>query len=673
MADGAAAAVDKSKEVKDDKPQAHHEAAAGALDKLKADSQVVKPDAKPADSTVAKSADVAGDSKTVAGDAKKDGTDHGDEHTKSWTELALDEVRNTKLAAWLSSKSDAAPVAKAEDKDHLDIPALDFGSAAPLKFNQPVDQPADKPADKPAPSTWDTIWNVAEKGGSAVVDYLHQAADSAWSTVESSVTKLESLGSKFADNATTAGVAVEGAYSKISAQAADMFNDIKSDGKAVTKDGVTYHFAKDGDAAVENKNLSVVSEKNGDRIVTDKKTGDVFDYNKNTGEITKVEKNGEVTHYSKDEVTKQYGDWVGVVNNLTDDAARTGRKLAMGEVQTDPDGKLHYQGIDRKVTMSPADKTVTMEMTDKEGKPTGVSFVIDHKTHMVTIDDHGQKSTESTKDFFAHNKLAEGLKVHGSHIDMDGQHEGHDHKMHAQAVTIDAAAAAKDPALVVKSKENGETVAIRADGKGKFDELHADSAGQQIGNRTQVDAHNTAHAVEEINPQGVVVSNIDLSRGFEPSFFNNDGSALWNLTSSGDMCFGSPSDSDYFSLSSNDIFSDSQGEEVDYFTASDNSARAWYEQEATSERVAEKAEDESEAGQALAQATYVDSIYIDPNNVGSVEGEVEGALELATDALYDGASHNNTAVVAAASAAIAAIDDERSKLSATTTDSVQAA
>jgi hypothetical protein len=139
------------------------------------------------------------------------------------------------------------------------------------------------------------------------------------------------------------------------------------------------------------------------------------------------------------------------------------------------------------------------------------------------------------------------------------------------------------------------------------------------------------------------------------------------------MCFGSPSDSDYFSLSSNDVFSDSQGEEIDYYSASDDSAHTWYEQEAASERIAEKAEDESEAGQALAQASYVDSIYIDPSNVGSVEGEVEDALVLATDALYDGASHNNTAVVASASAAIAAIDDERSKLSATTTDSVQAA
>lgn len=324
--------------------------------------------------------------------------------------------------------------------------------------------------------------------------------------------------------------------------------------------------------------------------------------------------------------------------------------------------------------MSPADKTVTMEMTDKDGKPTGVSFVIDHKTHMVTIDDHGQKTTESSKDFFAHNKLAEGLRVHGSHIDMDGEHEGHDHKMHGQAVTIDAAAAAKDPSLVVKSKENGETVAIRADGQGKFDELHADSTGQQIGNRMQVDAHNTAHAVEEVNPQGVVVSNIDLSRGFEPSFYNNDGSALWNLTSSGDMCFGSPSDSDFFSLSNNDIFSDSQGEEINYSTASDDSsAYTWYQQDSAAERVAEKAEDEGEADRALAQANYVDSIYIDPTNVGSVEGEVEGALDLATDALYDGASHNNTAVVAAASAAIAAIDDERSKLSSGPTDSVQAA
>lgn len=62
MADGAAAAVDKTKEVKDDKPQAHQEAAAGALDKLKADSHVAKPGDpkppekpgdKPADTTVA--------------------------------------------------------------------------------------------------------------------------------------------------------------------------------------------------------------------------------------------------------------------------------------------------------------------------------------------------------------------------------------------------------------------------------------------------------------------------------------------------------------------------------------------------------------------------------------------------------------------------------------------
>jgi hypothetical protein len=365
-----------------------------------------------------------------------------------------------------------------------------------------------------------------------------------------------------------------------------------------------------------------------------------------------------------------------VVNKLSDNAGEFGRKLAMGEAQTDPDGKIHYQGIDRKVTIDKAAHTITMDMMGNDGKPSGVSFTIDHKTHMVTINDHGQTTTESSKDFFAHNKLAEGLRVHGSHIDMDGMHEGHDHVMHAQTVSLDNSATSSDPALRVKNNQTGESVTVDGDGKGKFEEIHRDAQGALIGNKVEVDAHNKAHVYEEVNDKGVVVTNIDTTKGFDIAFKNDDGTNLWNMNPSGNMCFGTPGDSDYFSLSPAGIFTDSKGENVNellgvwsFFERAQEKER----QRVEYERQQQAAADENEANEAASEASALPDIPDLPADVNAANLQVAGVLDLAIDALYEGEAHNNSSVIAAASSAIAAINDEQARLDAVPSDGPVAA
>lgn len=661
-----AQAADKPKEAKTDVPDPHKEAAAGAHDKLTADATVKpKAEAKPDDKSGDQKTADAG--KTVVGSdgQPKKAPEHAEE-PKSFSEMALDEVRNSTIGKWWTGKSDTpdkdAPKVAA-DPDHLDIPALDYGNAGRTLSVADTSKPADASTAGKDSWSWGGLWNSGE-------EWLKSAANKTWDAIGSGVNYIENLDSKFADNASTKSGG-DGAYQKASADMAALSKDINSDGKSYTKDGVSYHFSKDGDAMVDSKNLSVLSEKNGDRIVTDKRTGDIFKVDPKTGEVTRTEKDGDVTHYSKDEVTKQYGDWFGVVNKLSDNAGDYGRKLAMGEAQTDPDGKIHYQGIDRKVTIDKAAHTVTMDMMGSDGNPNGVSFTIDHKTHMVTINDHGQTSTESTKDFFAHNKLAEGLRVHGSRIDMDGMHEGQDHRMHAHTVSIDNSAAGTDSAMVVKNNQTGESVSIDGDGKGKFEEIHRDAQGALIGNKVEVDAHNKAHAYEEVNDKGVVVTNIDTTKGFDIAFKNDDGTNLWNMNPSGNMCFGSPGDADYFSLSPSGIFTDSEGDNVNDLSG----ASSYYAEEAEAERAREEdyreqvaAEDEGEANAAVDAAYALPDIPELPSDVNGAYAQVAGVLDLADDALYDGMAHNNSYAVASASSAIAAINDERARLDAVPAD-----
>jgi hypothetical protein len=648
-----APAADTSKETKHDAPDAHKEAAAGALDKMKVDAAPAKADAKSADQP-----------------AKKElAVDHQTEGHKSFTESVLDEMRNSTLGKWYTGKSDTAvnadaPSKASADPAHLDITPLNYGDdKKPLAA-------ADSTTKGPGNDswTWGGLWNSGE-------EFLKSAANKTWDVIGSGISYIENMDCKFTSNATTKSGG-EAAYKQATDNLAALSKDINSDGKSYTKDGVSYHFSKDGDAMVDSKNLSVLSEKNGDRLVTDKRTGDIFKVDPKSGEVTRTEKNGHVTQYSKEEVTNQYGDWFGVVNKLSDNAGEYGRKLAMGEAQTDPDGKIHYQGIDRKVTIDKAAHTITMDMMGNDGKPSGVSFTIDHKTHMVTINDHGQTTTESTKDFFAHNKLAQGLRVHGSHIDMDGMHEGHDHVMHAQTVSLDNSATSSDPALRVKNNQTGESVSVDGDGKGKFEEIHRDAQGALIGNKVEVDAHNKAHVYEEVNDKGVVVTNIDTTKGFDIAFKNDDGTNLWNMNPSGNMCFGTPGDSDYFSLSPAGIFTDSKGENLNelfgvwsFFERAQEKER----QRVEYERQQQAAADENEANEAASEAYALPDIPELPTDVNAANSQVAGVLDLAIDALYEGEAHNNSSVIAAASSAIAAINDEQARLDAVPSDGPVAA
>lgn len=260
-------------------------------------------------------------------------------------------MRNSTLGKWYTGKSDttvnANPPAKASaDPAHLDITPLNYGDdKKPLAA-------ADSTTKSPGSDSWSWggLWNSGE-------EFLKSAANKTWDVIGSGMSYIENLDSKFTSNSTTKSGG-EVAYKQATDNLAALSKDINSDGKSYTKDGVSYHFSKDGDAMVDSKNLSVLSEKNGDRLVTDKRTGDIFKVDPKSGEVTRTEKNGHVTQYSKEEVTKQYGDWFGVVNKLSDNAGEYGRKLAMGEAETDPDGKIHYQGIDRKVTIDKAAHTM---------------------------------------------------------------------------------------------------------------------------------------------------------------------------------------------------------------------------------------------------------------------------------------------------------------------------
>lgn len=521
-----APAADKTKDVSTPTKSEAGDAASAATAKL-------QEDAKPGDTNKAKTTN--GQTEVTDATSKKPEVEE-----KSWLDKAREEALdflgfNGSSTAKTEAKPEAkakAPEVKGKEELHLDIPKLDYGISAsyksePLSFKQSGEKPeGEKPAEKTG-LNW--LWDKAYTGVTSAGKYVTDGISGAWDSLTSSVSAIEEGTSKFGHNESTVKSPVgeykisndKGELVDFSGETDKLLAKITSEGKTIEnkETGVKYSFAKDGDMAIHTKDLTVISDKDGHRIVTDKKTGDVLDYDKKTNEITRIEKDGTRTHYSKEEVDKTYGDWIRVVNTLADGAQDIGKKLAAGEVITQGDN-VTVRRTNDMVTVNKPEQTMVITGLKDDGSESGVKHNIDFKTGTVTSESNGVKGEPQ--------RLRDFLKEHPEYkIGPDGifkfdcHRKGRDNRMHRQQMELNAGDG-KGPAMIATNSETGETVRIDSPGHGKVEQVRADATGKQLGDKVLVDPNDKAHAYQEVNAQGVVTAKVDTSKPDAAFTFNDD-------------------------------------------------------------------------------------------------------------------------------------------------------
>ncbi len=520
-----APAADKTKDATPPVKTEAGDAATSAKAKLQEDA------AKPNDAT-----------KATPTDGKKESSDatskKAEPEEKSWLDKAREEALdflgfNGSSAVKVEGKPEAKPKQpepKSKEELHLDIPKLDYGFTSNLKLEPTaIAKPGDKPADAKEEKTglsW--LWDKAYSGVTSAGKYVTDSFSGAWDSLTGSATVIEQGISNFGHNETTVkGAAGEykitndkGELVEFTSEANGLLTKINTDGKSIVdeKTGMKYTFAPNGDMALDNKAVTVISDKDGHRIITDKKSGDVFDYDKKTNEIYRVEKDGTHTKYSKDEVEKKYGEWIRTINELSDKAEDYGKKLAAGDVATHGDNVTVRRANDM-VTANKVEHTMVIEGLKPDGSLSGVKHSIDFKTGEVVNEAAGVKTTQRLRDF---------LKEHPEYrmgpdgiFQFDCDRKGGDNRFHRQRMRLNAGHGT-DPTVVATNAETGETVKIDSPGGGKVVQVHADASGKQLGDKVLVDPADKAHAYQEVNAAGVVTAKVDTSKPDAAFSFSDD-------------------------------------------------------------------------------------------------------------------------------------------------------
>ncbi|GEM_PF-942889 len=653
MTDSPAKAVDKTKESAD---PAHKEAEKTATEKLKADAT---PGGTIADTKPADKANTEGKTeKKKEGTEKKEGIEKSaTQPEETFAERAWNEIRNSSVAAFFNHKPVDATLLppkvepKAKEPLHLDVPPLNFGTSAKLSLDTAVFKPNEqfslstsvfKPSEqftakpfslevKPETSFLDSIWGKVSYGFESATKYVSDT----WNDVTSNIAKLETSIDKFGINTTTK-VGSESdyklAYDKFNyfsfeGTTSDQTTTIKDGTKKIVDKGTgnSYMFDDKGNMAIDSKEIRVVVDKTtGVRHTTDIKSGDIIEYDPKTFEATKTEKNGRITHYSKEEVETQYGDFVTGVNVLVARGNDVTRGRQAGEFVTHGDNVTVVRDND-SVSLNSKERTLAIVPNGENGKPSGVTHKLDFKTGTVITDNNGVKSEPmSMREFFqAHPQYRNDIRQINGGVEFDQSACDKSGRRHNNRYLMNGNPNATSD-VVITDTRNGQTLKVDAQGDGKFKQVQQDVAGKQIGNATIVNPQDKEHAFTEVNEKGVVIATMDTSgKEMAIKFNDSQGNNLMAANAEGDVVYGY-GDSAFGITHDNEVYG-SHGELLHTGSSSFSAA---------TEASAKKAS--AEASAACAAASNAASIVASAmSNPGSMDA---GYLSSILGAAYNAAS-----------------------------------
>jgi len=669
MADAPAKAVDKTKETTD---PAHKEAADKAAVKLKDDAT-----------------DTKADGTKPATEAKKDGTEHKEPakaDEKTWVERALDEVRTASgsAATWLGIKPvdvSHVPVKKAVES-HFVIPPLDYGNIA----KTPADKSAVKPEVKPEVKAevkpenkvepkqeeksgfswlYDKVSNGIEYAAKTVADTAAYGWDAMTSNFDSVSTSFDKLGNiETTRQGTDSDYKITTNHGKLvdfRSFSRDLHTEMNNDEKKViVRQGENvFRVNQEGDIIASNKKFEVAAEaKDGHRVLTNKETGEKYDYDPKTGEMVATS-GDKVARISKDKVESDYKDVTTVINSLVAQGDAIAKKMTNGSIATD--GTSGY--LLRGNTLIKADKateTISLVTLDASKNPTGLTRVIDTKNGTVTTDNKGVRSEQSLEQFLKENPKQFGwLHRRGNCIDVDATHAGKDLSERQLTVRVNATDNG-EPSMVATDVTTGKKVAVDVAPDGKVKQVATDAQGAQIGNTVLVDPANKEHAYKEVNQQGVVTADVDISKR-KPVYHINDaqGNNLMTTDTEGNVNYGYGDDA--FSLTSEGSIYGAQGQ-LYHFSSPGTSG--------SMQGAAVQAEASAHSAKAAASnaASIVASAMSNPGSIdaGYLAGVLGSAYSAASAAMGQSISSFSTSGMLAANSAMSMIESKFGEISRVT-------